>query len=262
MGAPTGARLDWSNTITSRSCVGCRILFVGATALTAPPLAAQGQVDLAPYVGVYVPTASLTPAQLLKQTTSVSLGSRLTMWLPGRMAIEFTVNYAPSDVTGIGAYSGAYRGPSAAHVMAGSAKALVRLGSPDAAAAFHVGGGLAIVDHGGPAYNYGDLQSGSASFGGIVAGGATFRLASLAMRLDAEDYVFIAHFQCSYNYQARGVCAAVNLAGNNSSSKLQNDLVLSLGLAIHLARKSMRQPRFEPGPSAPVFQVSPASTPM
>lgn len=174
---------------------------------------------------------------MLRQATSVSLGSRLTVWLPGRVGIEFTVNYAPSDVKGIGAYSGAFAGPTAAHVMAGSAKALVRQGSPDATPAFHVGGGVGIVDYGGPAYSFGDLQSGHASFSGIVTGGATFGLSSsLAMRLDAEDYVFIAHFQCSYNYQDRGVCAAVNQGGQNSSSKLQNDLVLSLGLAIHLTR--------------------------
>ncbi len=181
----------------------------------------------------------------MKQATSLSLGGRLAMWLPGPLGLEFTLNYAPSDVTASGVSlhcgCGSFPGPSAAHVTAGSAKAVVRLGPPDATVAFHVGGGVGLVDHGGDAYTSDvNLQSsGARFFSGVVAAGAAFKLgSSLALRFDAEDYVFKAQFQCRYTYTASGVCWAVNQGGTSTSSKLQNDLVLSLGLAIRVARPS------------------------
>jgi hypothetical protein len=232
--------------ITARSPTSSLIPLLGALTSLSSRLVAQVRVDLVPYAGLYVAMASLTPAPVAKQATSLSLGSRLTMWLPAHLGLEFTVHYAPSNVTATGEQPPhcacvSFPGPSAAHVMAGSAKAVVRLGQPDASVAFHVGGGVGVVEHGGAAYTS-DIylqSSGASFFSGIVAAGAAFKLgSSLALRVDAEDYVFKAQFQCRHTYGASGVCWAVNQGGTNTSSKLQNDLVLSLGLAVRVARTS------------------------
>jgi len=110
----------------------------------------------------------------------------------------------------------------------------VRLGSPSAATVFHVGGGVGLVDLGGQTYSIDAYGTGTnrAFFSGTVATGAAFKLGpSLALRLDAEEYVFRAHFQCRYTRNTRGVCWAVNQGGTPSAASLQNDLVVSLGLA-------------------------------
>lgn len=202
----------------------------------APGAMPQSRVELTPYAGVYVPTGALTPSAVLKRETSLSAGGRLTVWLPGRMAIEGTLSYAPSNVTQNAPTAFSFPGPSSGHLTAVAAKAIVRFSAPDAPAQFYLGGGLGHVFLGGDTYSidaYG--QGTSTSVGGIASLGTAFKLGpSLALRLDAEDYIFQASFQCRYTQGTRGVCWGVNQSGSPSASELQNDVVLSVGLAFRV----------------------------
>ena len=198
---------------------------------------AQGELDLVPYAGLYLPTASVMDNGP-KQQASPTLGTRVTMWLSRRAGIEGTLNYALSSLTGPMPVN-----PSAAHVTALSAKLLVRLNPPGAKTAVHVGGGWGRVGYGGPAYcgcNDLYLQGSGTTFSSwIAAVGAAFRPGrSISLRLDAEDYVFRTYFACRSGGHSPGVCNY----GTAYSHKLQNDLVVSLGAAIRLGAQSKGRP--------------------
>ena len=208
----------------------------------APAAVAQSRVDLEPYAGLFIATTSLTSSGVLKQESSLSLGTRLITWLPGRVGLQWTVNYAASGVTPTGADSSCacgsfpFPGPSSAHVIAASTQVIARVSPAAATTTFHVGGGIGLVGHGGAAYTVDTYERNrTTAVSGILTAGAAFRLGqSLALRVDAEDYLFPTDFHCRYTYGTRGVCWAVNQAGTPSSSTLQNDLVLSLGLAVRV----------------------------
>jgi hypothetical protein len=202
-----------------------------------PPAAMpQSRVELTPYAGVYVPMGALTPSAALKRETSLSAGGRLTIWLPGRVSIEGTLSYAPSNVTPNASTAFTFPGPSSGHLTTVAAKAILRLSAPDALAQFYVGGGLGHVFLGGDTYSIDGYGEGtSTGVGGVASLGTAFKLGpSFALRLDAEDYIFQASFQCRFTHGTRGVCWGVNQGGSPSASELQNDVVLSVGLAFRV----------------------------
>jgi hypothetical protein len=186
-----------------------------------PSEAAQVRFDFVPYAGLYIPTSKVFDQFLsecscqvsIKHKTNFILGGRVTLWWPSRVGVEGTFGYSPSGVTL--AASGFGSKDTSAHVITASAKILVRVSPPGAPTSFHVGGGLGLVGHGGDAYG----TSGMTRFGGILGAGVAFKAGSLlALRLDAEDHLYNAHFS----------------SGGTSKSdyKFQNDLVLSVGLAV------------------------------
>ena len=198
---------------------------------------AQGELDLVPYAGLYLPTASVM-YNGPKQKASPTLGTRVTVWLWGRAGIEGTLNYALSSLTGPVPVD-----PSAAHVVAVSTKLLVRLNPPVAHTVFHVGGGWGRVSYGGPAYcgcNDVYLQGSGSTFDGwVAAAGAVFNPRRLiSLRLDAEDYTFRAYFACRSGGHSPGVCNY----GSAYTHKRQHDLVVAVGAVIRVGARSTERP--------------------
>ena len=185
---------------------------------------------------MYVPTGSVTSD--LRQHTSLTLGTRLSVWLFGRVGIEGTVNYALSHVSwteGIQPSSN-YSSSTAAHLTAVTARAIVSVSAPAAATALHVGGGIGSVGYGGAAYccdTY--LQANGTTFlTGVVNAGAVFRWGpQLALRVDAEAYLYHTRFQCRSGGGGPVVCYFL---GGGPHSAGQMDVVMSLGLELRLSR--------------------------
>jgi hypothetical protein len=206
---------------------------------------AQTQLEVAPYVGRYQPTTILgsgdgVPADAgdtVKHLGSGMWGIRVTRWGSGRLGVEASVGYAPSSLWSSSA-STVYR----AHVLTVSAKALMRVPLPAVRAVLHVGGGLGAVGH-GSAFDgaYPNWYSGPRTFLGLIAnlGGVINLVGPVGVRFDAEDFVFPTHLgPCTRSGPASGsVCDVFgNSAGRTTGSRLQNDIVLSLGLALAARR--------------------------
>lgn len=210
---------------------------LGAACGVLGTVSAQTHLELTPYVGLYRPTSILASdsGNTVKQQSSVSLGIRVTKWWQGRLGIEGTIGSAPSSLVSNFAYFG---GPVySAQVLTVSVKALVRLTPPAARATLHVGGGVSLVDHSGAAYP--TWYTGPRTFfGGIASAGAVINLARwVALRFDAEDFVYAAHLgPCTRTGPGVGsVCDVYSEnAGRSTGSRLQNDVELSLGFALRL----------------------------
>jgi len=171
----------------------------------------------------------------LKQQRSSTLGIRVTKWWRGRLGLEGTLGYAPSRLR-----SSQYGFGYPAHVLTVSAKALLQVTPPADRASLHVGGGVGFIGHGGDAYP--PWYVGPAAFlGGIANGGASIKLTRwMAVRFDAEDFVYSARVGgCTRTGASQpGACDIWNtylltgIIATPTGSVVQNDLVLSLGLAL------------------------------
>lgn len=222
--------------MVSRSSILALVAHLVLCSRSAEGTVTQVAVDVEPYAGVYVPTGSITSD--LRQHASLTLGTRLSVWVFGRVGIEGTVNYAPSHVSwtqGIQPSSN-YSPSTAAHLTAVTARAIVSLTAPAAATALHVGGGIGSVGYGGAAYccdTY--LQTNGTTFlTGVVNAGAVFRLnPQLALRVDADNYLYHTRFQCR---SGGGGPVACYFLGGGPHSAGQMDVVMSLGLELRLSR--------------------------
>lgn len=211
--------------------------FVALLALTPFATAAgqgKGRVELTPYLGMYLPVADIIKETDLgsgislsfKQKSALSFGGRLSYGLSDRAALEGAFGYTSSDVrfevSGIGSAS------LGATVITASARVLYRLNQPASPTGWHLIGGLAMISRGGDIWD--QLQTGGATvdgrtdFGAVIGGGVRLPVGRrLALRIDVEDYVHQAKFTID-----DGVTAL------DTESQLQNDLVVSVGLAIQL----------------------------
>ena len=230
-----------------------------SVALLLHAVTAHAQIEIAPYVGAYRPTSILGSGAgvAVKQQRSIALGIRVTHWWPGRLGIEGTLGYAPSRLNGLCTQSppceppsnpvSGIRGNETAHVITASVDGLLRVTPPRSRVGLHVGAGLGLVTHGGFAYP--DWYAGPTTFvSAIVKLGASINLTRrVAVRLDAEDFVFPAHVGRCFRTGAGGgvVCdlwdavALGPLSGLKvlpTPAVVQNDLVLSLALTVTLDR--------------------------
>jgi hypothetical protein len=209
------------------------------------PVAAQTQLEVAPYMGRYRPTTILgsgdgvpsDAGDTVKHLSSATWGIRVTKWWPSRVGIEARVGYAPSSLWS----SLAYTSPVyPAHVVIVSAIVLRRLTRPAARSRFHVGGGLGLVGHGGYAYPSSGYSGPRTFLGGIANVGGLIKLSGpVGLRFDAEDFVYAAHLgPCTRTGPGSGsVCDVFGEnAGRSTGSRLQNDIVLSLGFAFTMSR--------------------------
>jgi hypothetical protein len=218
----------------------CGFALLG-TACGLLPVAAQAQVEVAPYVGLYRPTSILASGAgvTLKQQGSITLGMRIIKWWSGRLGIEGAVGSAPS------ALWTSLRGLTyPAQVLTVSAKALLRVTPPAARAALHVGGGVGLVGHGGDAYP--PWYVGPTTFlSGVVNVGASIKLTRwVVLRFDAEDFVYSAHVgDCTRTGASQGgacdiwdtaVLTRPPIKATPTSSVVQNDFALSLGFALRI----------------------------
>jgi outer membrane protein with beta-barrel domain len=224
-----------------RSC-GFALLGV---ACSLPPLAAQTQWE--PYIGLYWPTSIFASdsGRTVKHQSSVALGLRVTRWWPSRWGFEVTFGYAPSSLAsndtsnGVPVYT--------AHVLTVSAQALRRLTPAGARARLDVGAGVSLVGHGGgSAYPTEDYAGPRTFLGGIASLGGHIKLNSwLGLRFDAEDYVYSAHLGPCGLSEPFGACVVYGgVTFESTGSRLQNDLVLSLGFSMNLTELN-RPPEHE-----------------
>lgn len=206
-------------------------------AIVTLPLAVPAQVsyEVAPYVGLYLPLgAMLQPVppspgfsgsgQTVTQRTTLALGGHVTAWLSHRVGLEGSWMYAPSgvDMT-CGDPNGCPRG---GRVLGGSVKVVVPLTFVSILRAVHVGGGIGVVDHGGPAYN--DV-AGTTSAAPTVGAGVALKVAGpMLLRVDAEDSWFRPQLGVQGCIHVDAVCRAVQ----GSVPGVQHDLILSVGLLV------------------------------
>ncbi len=212
----------------------------GAVFGLTPATAAQTRVDVIPYVARYVPLTSMVSGDSfavpsVTQHATVALGGRVTVWLPSGVGIESTFGYAPSDVNP----SATYDCCNAAHVIVASNKVLapVVVAGP---ISLRLGGGLGLVAHGGRAYVH---LGGATSLAGVASASVAIKLSPspspFTLRLDAEDYAFKPNLSalpgCDLGGYT-GICGHIARMVSHKSP-LQNDMVLSAGLAL-----SIREP--------------------
>ncbi len=203
--------------------IGAAMAFLGAT----PALAQLPGIEVEPYLGVFVPVLDLVDdAQLgfdvsASQKEALALGGRVTVWLPGPLGFEGNFVYALSDVEQ--SIGGAAEDVDA-NVWALDGRVVLKFGVPLAPISFHVNGGIALIDHGGDAYDI--VTDGDSSVGGVVGAGLRVKLPGLlGIRLDAQSYLYSAE-----------ITADDPLFGGERTfgSQFQADIVVSAGLVISL----------------------------
>lgn len=194
----------------------------------------KGRIELTPFLGMYVPVADLIKESdpgsglsvVFGQKSAFSLGARLGYGLSDRAALEGAFGYTSSDVTvevpGVGGTS------ISGTVLQGSARVVYRLNAPTSPTGWHLIGGLAVTSRGGDIWSQiessGTQVNGRTDFGVVIGGGVRLPVGKgFALRIDVEDYISQAKFTLDDGIQAL-----------DSESQLQNDLVLSVGLAIQL----------------------------
>jgi len=204
-----------------------------ATLVVTAPAAPQTHLDVVPYVGLYVPTASMVSGDSfaippVTQQATFALGARVTVWLPSGLGIESTFGYAPSSVNPGATYACC----NAAHVFIASNRVLVPV-LVSGPVVLRLGGGLGLVAHGGRAWIH---TGGATALAGVASGGLAVKLygTGLTLRFDAEDYLFKPDLSAEPGCDRggyTGVCGHImRLTGYRSP--LQNDLILSAGLAL------------------------------
>lgn len=221
----------------------CAVAVLAAPLLAGPALAQQVAAELSGFGGVYLPVTDwqysdevaeaegFTEA-VSQQSTAVLFGARLTLWLTEVFGVEAGFAYALSDIEleatipGVGKENICGReidGRSFtcdASMWLASVKGLYRF-APEPAGiwAIHLGGGLALISHSGDAF---EGTEGTTDMGGVVDIGATFDLApKVAIRLDAEDYLYLAKYKEQFGEDL-------------GDTQFQNDLVFTGGIVISL----------------------------
>jgi hypothetical protein len=159
-----------------------------------------------------------------KQATARLVGGRVTRWLSRRVAVEGSVGYATSEVSGgsnaFAVTGGVSSGPSA-YAVTGGVSLLVSVKPRASGASVYFTGGVGAVAHGGDVYvNF----VGTTGWGPVVGVGARWRAGpSLAIRAGLEDYL--------YNFSPHDPSG---VAEGPTGTHFQNDLVISLGLSVRL----------------------------
>lgn len=217
---------QWAGIAALGTCIA---LFAGAVL---PCHLAGQQVEVTPFVGLYLPTANVIEESALgltvsgKHGTTFLFGARLTYWTSRSVGLEASLGYTASSMT-FSVDTGGVRVGSAdtsAHVMLGSARVLYKVGPKSGDTDIHLLAGVGFISHGGAAYDLlgqgnGGI-SGTTDIGGLVGASVRFRAsAKLKIRVDIEDNLYSAKF---------------NIGGAETTSHFQNDLAVSLGLVIPL----------------------------
>jgi len=182
------------------------------------------QLEIEPYLGVYVPGTDIVEEQILGvdvslgHQSSFALGGRLTVWLFGPLGLEGNFMYAFSDVE-IQAAGLSVVQDEGAYVWAADARLLLNL-LPLGPIGLHVGGGIATIQRGGDFYDV--VSEGKDDVGGVVGAGLRVKLPGLVgLRADADAYFYSAE-----------ITAAIEDVSvpQEFGNEFQADFVLSAGL--------------------------------
>ena len=181
----------------------------------ATPAAAQGGVELTPWVGAYIPTSNSVGAldEDISRNTGAAGGVRLTFWGTGRLGFEATGGYAPAK---FGNETVNQSGNT--DLLLANARLLLALSPVTNSVGFYLAGGPALLSRGSNPF---DNDASSTDFGGVL--GLGFRFGGgddnrIGFRLDLEDYLYNGDF--------------------GGGDDFQNDLVASLGMSIGLGGKA------------------------
>jgi len=181
----------------------------------ATPAAAQGGVELTPWVGAYIPTSNSVGAldEDISRNTGAAGGVRLTFWGTGMLGFEATGGYAPAK---IGNETVNQSGNT--DLLLANARLLLALSPVTNSVGFYLAGGPALLSRGSNPF---DNDASSTDFGGVL--GLGFRFGGgddnrIGFRLDLEDYLYNGDF--------------------GGGDAFQNDLVASLGMSIGLGGKA------------------------
>jgi hypothetical protein len=184
-------------------------LAVISTAAT--PAAAQGGVELTPWVGAYIPTSNSVGAldEDISRNTGAAGGVRLTFWGTGNLGFEATGGYAPAK---IGNETVNQSGNT--DLLLANARLLLALSPVTNSVGFYLAAGPALLSRGSDPF---DNDASSTDFGGVL--GLGFRFGGgddnrIGFRIDLEDYLYNGDF--------------------GGGDDFQNDLVTSLGVSIGL----------------------------
>ena len=224
-----------------------------AIALGIPPaVTAQAQREFAPYLGSYRPTSIIgigdgsfpsggSVRDTVGRLNSTARGIRVTKWGRGRLGFEATVGYAPSSLWSSLAYTAPVYD---AHVLTMSLKALLRVTPPPSARGAARGwwGGSrrswrrrvelrSIVSRSEDVRRW-DRERGRRS--------QASRLAEASVRCRRFRVLCAPWPMHAVGSGLRGVCDVFGeWAARTTGARLQNELVLSVGLALvlHVAER-------------------------
>jgi hypothetical protein len=193
------------------------VLLAAAGLLAAAPgtAAAQGGVNLVPWVGAYIPTRNDIDDvdNALSRDVSVIGGGRLTFWGTGILGFEATAGYAPARIA-----DETINETRNTNLFAASGRLLLALSPVTNPVGFYIGAGPALLTRGRSVFNE---DRSSTDFGGTAGLGFRFALGETgrsALRLDVEDYFYNGDF--------------------GGGDEFQNDIVASLGLEIGLGGRA------------------------
>lgn len=200
------------------------LLTLLAVAGLAAPATAQGRrIEAVPFIGGLIPTDVLGSARIpglgtpitaeIEGVTAAAFGGRLSVWGAGRFGLEGTFAYSASDVRVI---LGPFNQTLDSEVQLGSVKAMYRATNQATGTDLVVGAGIAGVNHSGEGFQ---LVSGQFDVGGVVGAGLHIVMSpQVTLRFDGELYM--------YSWSA----------GSGFGSKLQKDLLMTVGLGLKLGR--------------------------
>jgi len=198
------------------------------------------QVDLVPYVGLYVAATSLAEFTVtdpdlgevglkVGQDPAFMLGGRIDLWFARDFGIEGNFAYAFSnaklEVEGVPGVSNLCEEDTdcSAYVWMAGGSVLYRFLYPEGASySIYMSAGLAVVGHGGSFWS--DVES-TTDIGGTFGVGFTQDFSQrVGVRVNAEYYI----------YSFKLTADDEDIGPIDTDSKLQGDLALSAALAFHL----------------------------
>jgi hypothetical protein len=197
-----------------------RPLLLLALAILSPnPLAAQVQAELTYRIGAFVALEDLEAtvnasgnSLTTKQETKFSIGARLGVWLIRFFGLESTVEYNRSGRTSF--LNGVPQSTIGGHLLAASARGVLRLGQPDGPIALVLSGGGGLVDRGGAAVAGLSTRT---DFGPVAGAGLRVNLTpDVAARIDVDGYTYRPEF--------------IEAPGQTITGKRQYDLWITFGL--------------------------------
>src|SRR5215217_4282527 len=135
-------------------------LAVISTAAT--PAAAQGGVELTPWVGAYIPTSNSVGGldEDISRNTGAAGGVRLTFWGTGNLGFEATGGYAPAKIG-----NETINQSGNTDLLLANARLLLALSPVTNSVGFYLAAGPALLSRGSDPF---DNDASSTDFGGVL----------------------------------------------------------------------------------------------
>ncbi|HJR63053.1 MAG TPA: outer membrane beta-barrel protein [Gemmatimonadaceae bacterium] len=208
----------WLRTL---SC--CLAAVVAIVASPPKSLFAQG-TEVVPFIGLYAPLSNLFEEDEFeaKHGSGLSFGARVVYRGASRLGFEGAFSYSSSEVEVSATDNDDISIDFDANVIIFRGKVLYDLSQPQGRVRPHIGAGIAAIIRGGDFYDETDLE-GTTDLGFVLAAGLRFPVGErLMLSVELEDFISSAKFEQD---------------DDESDAKLQNDLLLSVGLAIPIGRQ-------------------------